>query len=146
MWKPHFGICICHNQHRMLVVKAGFCAEGNHKHKQAKKKASGKKTGGYVYKKEATGELALFKTLLEVRGNKSQISGESLIGFDIRWFSHILSKGAYPSFRLFDRNIVLKTAREHELWETQKHKLKELPEWEWVFEREQELKELYYKK
>jgi hypothetical protein len=133
----------------MLVVKAGFCAEGNHEQKQAKKKSSGKKVSksfaSYAYK-EPTGELALFKTLLEVRGNKSQVSGETLVGFDIRWFSHILSKGAYPSFRLFDRNIVLKTAREHELWETQRHKLKELPEWKWVFEREQELKELYYKK
>lgn len=96
--------------------------------------------------KKKTGELALFKTLLEVRGAKSQISGESLVGFDIRWFSHVLSKGAYPSFRLFDRNIILKTPREHELWETQRHKLKDLPEWKWVFKLEQELKELYHKK
>lgn len=34
MFKPHFGICICHNEKRLIVVKKGYCAEGNHEKKQ----------------------------------------------------------------------------------------------------------------
>lgn len=149
MFKPHKNICSSCGNEAIVVVKKILCAKCNHEQKQAKRKAAGKKPSksfqSYAYK-EPTGELALFKTLLEVRGAKSQISGEPLIGFDIRWFSHVLSKGAYPAFRLFDRNIILKTPREHELWGTQKHKLRDNPKWKWVFDLEQELKELYYRK
>jgi hypothetical protein len=153
MFRPHIGSCSnkpnCNRTNVPIMVKDGFCNRCHHERKQAKRKLAGKnpsKSFQSYSKHKPSGELALFKTLLEVRGAKSQISGEKLVGFDIRWFSHILSKGAYPSFKLFDKNIVLKTPREHELWETQRHKLKNLPEWQWVFNLEQELKELYHKK
>lgn len=29
MFKPHVGICVCHGKERMIVVKAGLCAQGN---------------------------------------------------------------------------------------------------------------------
>lgn len=152
MFKPFIGDCVvvgCGRKNVPIVVKKGFCDKCNHKYKEEKKLADGKKPAKHFSeysKHKPSGELVLFKTLLEVRGAKSQISGESLVGFDVRWFSHLLSKAAYPSFRLLDRNIVLKTVKEHEMWETQRHKLKNLHEWQWVFELEQELKQEYYKK
>lgn len=94
-------------------------------------------------RKKPTGELDAFKSIYEERGPYSQISGQ-YINFDIRCFSHVLTKGAYPAFRLYKKNIILKTPEEHHRWETQRHKLKELPEWKWFFELEQELKQEYY--
>jgi hypothetical protein len=37
MWRPHKGICICHNKENIIVVKAGFCKIGNDAQKRAKK-------------------------------------------------------------------------------------------------------------
>lgn len=92
-----------------------------------------------------TGELAIFKEIYEERGPYSQISRQ-WVDFAPICFSHVLSKGAYPSFRLYKKNIVIKTAKEHQMWETERHKLKDLPEWAWFFELEQELKHEYYEK
>ena len=37
MFRPHKGICICHNKKNIIVVKAGFCKIGNDAQKRAKK-------------------------------------------------------------------------------------------------------------
>lgn len=37
MFKPHYGICRCHQENRLIVVKAGFCQEGNEAYKREKK-------------------------------------------------------------------------------------------------------------
>lgn len=37
MFKPHFSTCICHNEYRLIVVKKGYCAEGNYERKQKNK-------------------------------------------------------------------------------------------------------------
>lgn len=95
------------------------------------------------FRKKPTGELALFRKLYDDRGPYSQISGQ-WIAFSPAIASHILSKAAYPAFRLYEKNIVLKTVEEHHMWETQRHKLKDKPEWQFVFELEQELKREYY--
>jgi hypothetical protein len=29
MFKPHYGICVCHNKERLIVVKSGLCKIGN---------------------------------------------------------------------------------------------------------------------
>lgn len=144
MFHPHRAICVRCQATKMIVVKKGFCGQCNDIEKRAKKIAAGKRVKEYRYTRKPTGELALFEALLAARGRKSEISGVMLNGFDVRWFSHILTKAAYPKYRLYDKNIVIKTADEHIMWETQKHKLKDLPEWDWVFEREQELKQSYH--
>lgn len=33
MFKPSYGICVCHNQKRLIVVKSGFCKQGNDERK-----------------------------------------------------------------------------------------------------------------
>lgn len=96
-------------------------------------------------RRKSTGEAEVYKEIIQERGPFSQISGKELYGdLNSWWFSHVLSKGAYPAFRLYKKNIILKTPEEHHLWETQKHKLRELPEWKWVFDLEEELKQEYY--
>lgn len=46
-FKPHFAICICHNEKRLIVVKKGYCAEGNYEKKQKAKKNSGNSPSGF---------------------------------------------------------------------------------------------------
>lgn len=95
--------------------------------------------------RKPTGELALFQQIWNERPHTSEISGRSLGEFSIHYFSHILTKGAYPSYRLEQKNIKLVTSDEHDLWEFgDRTLLRTLPEWQWVFERADELKYLYY--
>jgi hypothetical protein len=59
-----------------------------------------------------------------------------------KWmFSHILAKGAYPGLEYCLENIALMTLKEHRLWENHKNQLIGLPEWKWVFERAEKLRE-----
>lgn len=149
------GICTCHGQHRLIVVKAGLCKQGNDEKKcslshrvrdrneRNKSICRKRRNGSKKVFKKATGELELFKEIYEERGPYSQIS-KQWVGPDIRAFSHILSKKSYPAFRLKKENIIIKTPEEHHLWETQRHKLKDKPEWKFIFELEKELKKEYY--
>lgn len=101
---------------------------------------------GTTKNKKPTGELELFKKIYEERGPYSQVAPFDEVPFDVRCFSHILSKGAYPSERLNPDNIVIKTPAQHDMWHNKYHELKALPEWQWVLKKEQELKEEYYRK
>ncbi len=94
-----------------------------------------------VRRRKSTGEAKIFRRILEERGPYSQISGQYLgEGFNPWWFSHIVPKSIAPELRLDERNIILKTPDEHILYENHKHKIRHLPEWEWVFELEEQLK------
>lgn len=96
--------------------------------------------------KGPTGEMKLFILLYHERGGYSEISGIPLLppehDWFVRQFSHILPKGTYPEFRLLEDNIVLKTAEEHRQWEEEKWTLHAKQEWQWVFEKEAQLKQL----
>lgn len=142
MFKPHIGICACHNKQRMIVVKKGYCKQGN----EEKKRGSGlKKTIKAPKQRKKTGERELFREIWAERPHISVVSGQVLKGFHIWCFSHILPKGTYPGYRLKKENIVLKTIMEHYDWTNNRHKLKDLPEWQSIFELEQKLKEKYNK-
>jgi hypothetical protein len=61
----------------------------------------------------------MFRAIRENRPFVSEISGKPLItnvnDFHYHWqFAHVLSKGAYPRFKLFSDNIMLMTWQEHE--------------------------------
>ncbi len=60
-----------------------------------------------------SGELILFKAIWETRPHVCQMTGEPISEFNVWNFMHILSKGAYPKFRLFDKNILLVTKEFH---------------------------------
>lgn len=92
-------------------------------------------------------EVELCKHLYNSRGRRSEISGNPLGDqYDHVYASHILSKGAYPKFRLYSKNIALMTYIEHHQWEFEQHKIKNLPEWQWLFKLKDLLKREYYKK
>lgn len=81
------------------------------------------------------------------RSHYSEVSGEYL-GEEPRahYFSHVIGKGAYPSFKLREDNIVLMTIQEHEQWGNRRWEIENDPRWKWVFDREEELKEEHNKK
>ncbi len=60
-----------------------------------------------------TGELILFKAIWDTRPHICFITGEPIYEFNVSCFAHILSKGSFPKFRLFDKNIMLVTKDAH---------------------------------
>lgn len=83
-------------------------------------------------------QSSLFEYLWETRAHVSEVSGLPLLpkGHSM-WhfqFAHILSKGAYPSFKLLPENIMLMRPEEHEYQE----------KFEAFRIKKQELKERYY--
>lgn len=77
-------------------------------------------------KKGKTGELALFKEIWNERPHFCEVSGKPLKEFSVGLFSHVLTKGAYPGFRLYKKNIVLCTYEWHQTWEIGNRDLPEL--------------------
>lgn len=62
-------------------------------------------------------ELALFNEIWKERPHVCQVTGQVIHTLDIRCFSHILAKGAYPRFRLLKENIWIVTPEIHHKWE-----------------------------
>jgi len=80
----------------------------------------------------------MFLAIWEEREHVSEISGKPLLNINhSKWswqFLHVLSKGAYPSYKLNPDNILLGTPEEHEAQEQYK-----------VFnDKKEELKRAYY--
>lgn len=95
---------------------------------------------------KSTKELALFKQIYKERGGKSEISGVPLMPpgtprFHCQ-FAHILSKGAFPNFRLLKENVVLMTEREHQIYDFEGTEGR--TEYDWVNEKKEELKSRYF--
>lgn len=107
MFQPHYGICICHNEKRLIVVKKGYCQQGNYEQKQAKKK----KKPIYISVKQKvkpTGEREIF---LEIWNERPHVCENCLeyLGSEAKahFFAHLLSKKQHPELRLDKDNIVL---------------------------------------
>jgi len=121
MFRPHHGICSnpeCQKE-GIIVVKAGLCNFCNHKAKQAKKKAAGKKYGGYKYVRKATGEAELFEEIASEREWVDFVTGEKLWKLTPTQFIHVLPKALnkYPIFKLYKENIVLGSNDTHFKWD-----------------------------
>jgi hypothetical protein len=81
----------------------------------------------------------MFRWIWENRPHVSEVSGKPLHSKG-HWqfhhqFAHILSKGAYPAYKLREKNIMLLLPEEHLYQES----------FEKFQQRKQELKEQYYK-
>ena len=96
--------------------------------------------------KKPTGELALFKEIYKKLGGKCQLTGNK-IEFHPNCFMHILSKGAYPRFRLYDRNVFMVEQDAHFLYDNSDKQtlLEQYPNAEIIYEKKEELKIEYYK-
>lgn len=98
----------------------------------------------FSVQKTATGELAMFKEIWDERPHFSEVSGSPIFYFDVRCFSHLLPKGAYPRYRLNKDNIVLKTADEHYDWHNRAESdLRCQADWIWVLQKRDDLRIQY---
>jgi hypothetical protein len=95
----------------------------------------------YTYKKKATGEGDLFRSIWESRERISFVTRLPLPTEEAYsyYFSHVLKKGTYPKFRLNEKNIVFMTLDEHSTWETKQYTIKDDPKWAHVFKLKEEL-------
>jgi len=90
-----------------------------------------------------SGELALFQSIWAVRPHVCAVTDEP-IEFNVWCFSHILPKGKYPKFRLYEKNIVLKSPDMHHKWETTAHStLAKDVKWKPILALREELLEEY---
>lgn len=149
MFKIHYGTCThpdcTHPDGALLVVKRGWCQFCNHREKQEKKKAAGKKTGPYKYKRKATGEASLFEDISAAREWKCAVTGEKLHKLTPTTFMHVLPKALnkFPLFKLEERNIILALDDIHYRWDHMPRSTLTEDFWKPLFELEAELKEEY---
>lgn len=101
-------------------------------------------------KRTVTGEGKLFSEIIAERsiGGKtySQVSGELIESPNEFNCHHLLPKGSYPAFRLNKDNIIIISEDEHFDFHNNTAKIKGDPKWKWVWDKIQELKELYNQK
>lgn len=124
--------------------KPPLCKLHNFKRKQAKKKEAGKTP--YKYVRKATGELQLFEQIMADRPHVSEISGLPIHRITPSCFMHVLAKGQnkYPLFKLEPRNILFVLPEEHAEWDQGlRDRLRDDPDWDKVFNLEEELKQEY---
>lgn len=95
--------------------------------------------------RKVTGEGNMFVEIWEEREHVSFVTGLILPTPDPRtyYFSHVLTKGAYPKFRLNKENIVFMTLKEHQIWEFRRHTVKDHEDWKKVFQLALKLKREY---
>lgn len=147
MIKRKEGICYeCGKEGTLFRSSPPLCYYHELQYKKKKYYEKQKAKGKSKYKpRKRTGEMDVFIKIWNERKHVSEVSGDPL-GNVLKpiFFSHVLTKGAYPSLRLNKENIILMTADEHQLWEFGKDKIKDDPKWKWVFERRDKLKREYY--
>jgi len=146
-FKIHYGRCSqCNKDEQLIVIAKGICQMCNHKNKEAKKKATGKKTGGYKYIREATGEKELFEEIASEREWVDYVTEERLWRLTPTQFLHVLPKALnkYPLFKLYKKNIVLGSDETHFKWDkVPRSELKKDPRFDKLFALEAELIEEY---
>jgi hypothetical protein len=111
--------------------------------KQAKPKKKGIKKRSDKRIQVISDDIAFFKEIWSERPHICEVSDVKLGEFNVGYFSHVLTKGAYPAFRHKKENIVLMDLPIHGLWEFSD---RSDPRLSWVIDLEQALKEEYYKK
>jgi hypothetical protein len=117
------------------VLRSGFCVPSCDDAEVVLPKVAKVANGTEAPDKD---QWSMFLRLLSERGPFSEVGGEKLITdtkhkFFVNQFSHTLPKGTYPELKLDERNIVLMTKREHDLWTDHKDTLRSQPKWQQVF-------------
>ncbi len=152
-FKIHIGDCVyegCTRKHVPIVVRAGWCDKCNHKHKQEKKKSTGKKLPTYNYRRQKTNEAEMFFEIWSESNQRCFVCDKPITYPIAANFSHVLPKALnkYPKFKLYKPNVQLlcydlKTPSCHYKWDhTPRSELKG-EGWNKMFKLEAELKEEY---
>jgi hypothetical protein len=98
-------------------------------------------------KRKVTGEFALMQAIWNTRPHRSFVSGERILGeLKPHYMAHVLSKGAYPAFRLKAENIVILTEREHYAYDCLSREQQEemVGDWQKLYDLKEKLKKEYY--
>jgi len=92
-----------------------------------------------------TGEKEFNTALYKKRGGKCQITNEP-VPFKAICFMHVLSKGAYSKYRLFNYNVMLVKEEIHWLYDnsSKEELLKKYPKASIIYELKEELKRAYH--
>jgi hypothetical protein len=100
---------------------------------------------GLTYKRKATGEKEIFEQIWNERPHFCQICFTPIGEATPSNFPHILPKGQnkYPKMKLDKQNILLGCEDCHVLWDNKRKSILQHPDWQWVFELEECLKEKY---
>ena len=105
------------------------------------------KTTPIKRQRKVTGEYALMQTIWNTRPHKSFVSGQIILG-DMKphYMAHVLSKGAYPAFRLKADNIVILTEDEHHAYDCMSREQQEQMggDWQKLYDLKERLKKEYY--
>lgn len=124
---------------RYNVFSKNYCKYHQYLKKDKPKKMTTHKT---------TGELAFFSALWDIRPRKCFITKKPLGDeFNLMYFFHILPKGSYPKFRLYDKNIIFVCAEYHHDWHNiaKSDLLIKDERWQLIFDMYENLKIEYYK-
>lgn len=151
MFRPTRGICVgtykkegCGKEGIIMTSSRKLCQECEGKKGKPIKRVSDKKREGI---QEGNSEYPLFVSIWAVRKHECFVCGESL-GKELKpeFFSHILPKGAFPKFRLYDKNIMLKCRSCHDLYGTKPRSELVGRSFKWVevFSIKDKLNEEYY--
>ena len=157
MFKPYYGYCkFCDKDDRLIAVKSLHCQKCNYELKQAKKKQAGKKEGRYVYKRVATGEASVFKSILEnmpETETRCFVCNVRVAVITPSNMAHVLPKGKYAKMRLDPNNIRILCHRLvadndgnqgcHFAWDMKPRSELTGEGWERMKELEHDLKEIY---
>lgn len=95
-------------------------------------------------KKVTEDDITFFKEIWAEREHRCQVNKVHLGDeFNVCFFSHILTKGSYPKFRYYKKNLILMSFQAHQEWEftDRKH-----PKWNPFRDLAEELIIEYYKK
>lgn len=122
------GICTCHGKEQYIVKKIlpnKYCNDGNQARLKARREQQ--ESNGTIKPlkrlsrhKKPTGEKVLFEVIWNTRPRVSFLDGKPLGECAYAWtFAHCLrkAKGHFPEFKLYDKNIMLLTKRQHELFD-----------------------------
>lgn len=95
--------------------------------------------------RKPTGEYSLFLKIYAERNATCEVTGAQL-KFDVKSFAHILSKGAYPGYRLNPDNIIMVHPNIHDLYDNfdKATLLAKYPEAKVIYDKKDKLKYEYY--
>lgn len=98
-------------------------------------------------KRKPTGERKLFDEIYNYNLGLCEITGE-LVPYSPVCFMHILSKRAYPRYRLNPDNIMLVLPEIHTLYDcgSREYLISLYPNSKKIYEKKDELKSAYYRK
>jgi hypothetical protein len=111
------------------------------------KRLSGKKE---KVAKPEYGQREMFDQISKERPHVCEVCGVAIFNITISSFAHIIPKGKYPRFKMLKENIAIlchdymagKSC--HHTWDFEpRSKIQDDPKWEWMFNKEAELKERY---